>query len=212
MNKSRNSETAEEARITLGLLDAIEQNSALTQRTVARDLGIALGLANAYLKRCVRKGLIKIRHVPANRYAYYLTPRGFAEKSLLTAEYLTASLNFFRTARRECAEVFADCVARGWRRVALAGAGDLGEIATLCAAEHELTLAGFLDERATATHFAGLPVHATLDALGTVDGVIVTDFRDPQATFDRLCRILPSERVLAPALLRISRDRPTLIE
>ena len=39
--------------ITLGLLTAIEQDSTLTQRSVAKDLGIALGLANSYLKRCV---------------------------------------------------------------------------------------------------------------------------------------------------------------
>ena len=40
-----------DAEITLGLLSAVQQNSALTQRTVARELGIALGLANAYLKQ-----------------------------------------------------------------------------------------------------------------------------------------------------------------
>ena len=57
----------DEARITLGLLDAVGTNSSVTQRLVAGELGIALGLANAYLKRCVRKGLIKVQHVPANR-------------------------------------------------------------------------------------------------------------------------------------------------
>ena len=65
--------------------------------------GIALGLANAYLKRCVKKGLIKVSQAPANRYAYYLTPKGFTEKSRLTAEYLTISFNFFRDARAQCA-------------------------------------------------------------------------------------------------------------
>ena len=160
LNETQNSATTaeEEARITLGLLDAVEQNSSLTQRSVARDLGIALGLANAYLKRCVRKGLIKINQAPANRYAYYLTPKGFTEKSRLTAEYLSSSLYFFRTARRSCGDVLTECVARGWQRVALAGTGDLGEIATLCAAEHDLVLVGFLDGRTSETQFAGLPV------------------------------------------------------
>ena len=53
----------DETKITLGLLNAVEANSALTQRTMASELGIALGLANAYLKRCVRKGLIKVQHI-----------------------------------------------------------------------------------------------------------------------------------------------------
>ena len=92
------------------------------------DLGIALGLANAYLKRCVRKGLVKVNQVPANRYAYYLTPQGFAEKSRLTADYLSYSFNFFRGARKQCESVLNDCAARGWRDIALAGVSDLGEI------------------------------------------------------------------------------------
>jgi DNA-binding MarR family transcriptional regulator len=214
MNETQTPTTTgqEEARITLGLLNAVEQNSALTQRSVARDLGIALGLANAYLKRCARKGLIKIKQAPANRYAYYLTPQGFTEKSRLTAEYLTSSLYFFRTARRECGDVMADCVALGWRRIALAGTGDLGEIATLCAAEHRLELAGFFDPRETEGRFAGLPVASTLDELGAVDGFVVTDLRDPQGTFEQICAIVPRERVRAPGMLRISREPPTLMD
>jgi len=84
-------ESHAEAQITLGMLNAVEENSVLTQRSLARELGIALGLANAYLKRCVTKGYIKVTHVPAKRYAYYLTPKGFAEKSRLTARYLAIS-------------------------------------------------------------------------------------------------------------------------
>ena len=57
----------------------------MTRRSLARELGIALGLANAYLKRCAKKGLIKIAQAPANRYAYYLTPQGFARKPAASA-------------------------------------------------------------------------------------------------------------------------------
>ena len=77
-----------DSEITLGVLNAVEENSRVTQRDVAKNVGIALGLTNAYLKRCIKKGLIKVQQVPANRYAYYLTPQGFAEKSRLTGEYL----------------------------------------------------------------------------------------------------------------------------
>jgi hypothetical protein len=73
----------------LGLLESVERDGAQSQRKLASDLGIALGLVNAYLKRCVKKGLLKIGQAPARRYAYYLTPHGFAEKSRLYASYLT---------------------------------------------------------------------------------------------------------------------------
>ena len=118
--------------ITLGVLSAIEEDDRATQRAISQDLGIALGLTNAYLKRCVRKGYVKVQQIPANRYAYYLTPQGFAEKSRLTAEYLSTSFNFFRSSREQCAVLIKECERRRWTRIVLAGYGDLAEIATLC--------------------------------------------------------------------------------
>ena len=49
-----------EDSLTLELLEAIDDKSDLTQRHLADRMGVALGLANSYLKRCVRKGLVKI--------------------------------------------------------------------------------------------------------------------------------------------------------
>lgn len=134
--------------IMLGLLDAVERDPAVTQRSVARELGIALGLANAYLKRCVRKGLIKVSTTPARRYAYYLTPQGFAEKSQLTGRYLANSFSFFRRARAQCAALFAVAAARGQRRLALIGDGDLAEIARLVGREHPVEIVCVLSQPA----------------------------------------------------------------
>lgn len=195
-----------EAQITLGLLNVIHENCAVTQRSVAKDLGIALGLANAYLKRCVKKGLVKVQQAPANRYVYYLTPKGFAEKSQLTARYLSLSFDFFRHARSQCDMVFSECVARDWRRIGLAGAGDLGEIAILCARELPVELVGFLDTAALGRpDFAGLPVATTLDGLGEIDALVLTDLTAPQETFDRLQKEFPPQRILAPRLLNVVR-------
>src|SRR3954463_2287544 len=97
---------AERTRIMLGLLESVQRGDAHSQRRLASDLGIALGLVNAYLKRCVNKGLVKVQNVPARRYAYYLTPQGFAEKSRLTVDYLTSSFGFFREAKADCLVIF----------------------------------------------------------------------------------------------------------
>ena len=200
--------TSNETEITLGLLNAIHENSAVTQRSVARDLGIALGLANAYLKRCAKKGLIKVAQVPSNRYAYYLTRRGFTEKSRLTAEYLSQSFQFFRQARSQCDALFAECARRNWHRVVLVGTSDLGEIASYCARDHSITIIGFADDGANIASFAGLAVTPDLDNIRQADAAIITETRTPQAVFDRVARILPAERVLTPRLLRISRPDP----
>ncbi len=212
MNETRQQSAATdgEAVITLGLLNAVEENSALTQRSVASDLGIALGLANAYLKRCVRKGLIKVSTAPANRYAYYLTPKGFSEKSRLTARYLSISFNFFRNAREQCSAVFGECADQGRRRVLLAGAGDMSEIATLCAADLGLELIGIFDPDSELAEMAGLAVFTALEDSGQYDAVVITDLREPQKMFDRLIKSMPAERVLAPRMLNISRTRPKL--
>lgn len=201
--------------IVLRLLTAIERDSAVTQRKLASELGIALGLANLYLRRCVNKGLVKIGQVPLHRYAYYLTPQGFTEKSRLAAEYLAASFIFFRRARSDCASLLHDCVDAGWRRVALCGTGELAEIAVLTAQEATVEIVCVIDSLVAGQHLVGLSVVASLadacehaGAKG-LDGVIVTDTRAPQTSFDAmvasaLANGLARSRVVAPIMLGIS--------
>ena len=116
-----------EQRLTLELLDAIERSGDVSQRHLASEMGVALGLTNSYLKRCAKKGLVKIREAPANRYFYYLTPKGFAEKSRLTAQFLSDSLTFYRQAAESLNDLFEHCQGRGWTPWAYHGSstGDL---------------------------------------------------------------------------------------
>lgn len=193
-----------ESEITLQLLTAVHENSAVTQRTISRDLGIALGLANAYLKRCVKKGLIKVRQVPRNRYAYYLTPKGFAEKSRMTAEYLSQSFSLFRQARAQYSDLLSSCAARGWTRVAFCGAGDLAEIAGLYAPSVKIEVVGVVDRLAADGAVGPLRVFRDVAELGAVDAILVTDLRDPQAAYELAAKRLPAERVLAPKLLGLA--------
>jgi DNA-binding MarR family transcriptional regulator len=188
---------ASDDAIMLELLDAVERDPAVTQRSVARELGIALGLANAYLKRCVRKGLIKVGTTPPRRYAYYLTPQGFAEKSRLTARYLANSFSFFRRARAQCTELFAAAAARGQKRLALIGDGDLAEIARLVAREHPVEIVGVVPLPADQ---ARLGREA---AKGGVDAVLITALSDSRAAYDAALAAFGAERVHVPALLRV---------
>jgi len=194
---------ADDAEITLGILNAIHENERITQRTVAQDLGIALGLANSYLKRCVKKGLIKVSQAPANRYAYYLTPQGFSEKSRLTAEYLSDSFRFFRDARSQCTEALDEASRRGWKRIALYGASELTEVASLCEASG-VEIVAVVDPAHRQTSFAHLPVVRTIDEAGGIDALLLTALSNPQAIYDRLVCEYPAGRVIVPSLLRIS--------
>jgi len=208
MPQATRSEESENARIVLGLLESVERDGAQSQRKLASDLGIALGLVNAYLKRCVKKGLLKIGQVPPRRYAYYLTPHGFAEKSRLTVEYLSSSFSFFRRAREDCSAVLKAAHARGWNRIALIGVSDLAEIATICALEQGITIVAVVDAEATRDRFVGTPVVPSLDAVpGGFDALVITDLTSTRETMKAALTALEAERVFVPALLQLRRDR-----
>src|SRR5271166_6589583 len=199
---------ADNARIMLGLLESVERGSATSQRGLADELGVALGLVNAYLKRCVKKGLVKVRQAPARRYAYYLTPHGFAEKSRLTVEYLSSSFSFFRRAREDCSLVLKAAHARGWNRIALIGVSDLAEIATICALEQGITIVAVVDPKARIDRFVGTPVVALIDAVpGGFDALVITDLQASRDTLKAALTAVEPERVFVPALLGLRRDR-----
>jgi DNA-binding MarR family transcriptional regulator len=208
MPQAAHSEEPENARIVLGLLESVERDGAQSQRKLASDLGIALGLVNAYLKRCVKKGLVKIGQAPPRRYAYYLTPHGFAEKSRLTVEYLSRSFSFFRRAREDCSSVLKAARARGWNRIALVGVSDLAEIAMICALEQGVTIVAVVDAKARSGRFVGAPIVASIDAVpGDFDALVVTDLQATRETLKVVLGALEVERVFVPALLGLRLDR-----
>jgi DNA-binding MarR family transcriptional regulator len=195
-------ERPDDTRIVLGLLESIERDGGGSQRRLASELGIALGLVNAYIKRCVKKGLMKVGDAPARRYAYYLTPQGFAEKSRLTVEYLSYSFGFFRQAKSDCASVFEAARARGITRIALAGVSDLAEIAAICSLESKVEIVAVVDARRAQEQFVGRGVVATFDGIDlSIDGVIVTDLQNTNDTFDAAVAHYGADRVMIPALL-----------
>jgi DNA-binding MarR family transcriptional regulator len=206
---ARNGES-DNARIVLGLLESVERDGAQSQRRLASDLGIALGLVNVYLKRCVKKGLLKIGQVPPRRYAYYLTPHGFTEKSRLTVEYLSSSFSFFRRAREDCSSVLKAAHARGWNRIALLGISDLAEVATICALEQGTTIAAVVDGKSENIRFVGTPVVSSLAAVpGGFDALVVTDLQATRESVQHVIDQFDADRVLVPALLGIRLDRTT---
>ncbi len=209
MPQAAQGEEADNARIVLGLLESVERDGAQSQRKLASDLGIALGLVNAYLKRCVKKGLLKVSQAPARRYAYYLTPHGFAEKSRLTVEYLSSSFSFFRRAREDCASVLRLAQARGWNRIALVGVSDLAEIAILCALEQGIAIVAVIDAKSKNDRFVGMPVvEAIADVRGGFDALVVTDLEATGESVRTCIDQVDAERVLVPALLGIRINRP----
>lgn len=194
-------------RIVLSLLNSVG-DGAQSQRRIAEELGIALGLVNAYLKRCVKKGYVKVSQAPARRYAYYLTPQGFAEKSRLTVVYLLDSFSFFRQAKADCERTFALAKERNFRSFVLSGKSDLAEIAILSAVDADATIVAIVDSTANKKTFAGKQVVAGYaDIEEDFDAVVITDVFGARRAFDEALQLYGADRVLAPSLLGLDASK-----
>jgi DNA-binding MarR family transcriptional regulator len=160
-----------EARRHLQLLEAVEEDSRVTQRSLATKLGIALGLTNIYLKRMVRKGYIKCVNIQSNRLSYLITPRGIAEKARLTYEFIDYSLHLYGEVRQHLREMLRDCAASG-RSVAIYGRGEAAEIAYLSLKEVGLEPIAIFDDEG-GQRFLGMPVRPIAEHVDVAYDVIV---------------------------------------
>jgi len=145
---------------TLHLLEEIEKNHSPSQRQLARQLGISLGLVNSFIKRLAHKGYFKVTHIPKNRVRYILTTKGAAEKSRLTYEYIKLSYVFFKGARKKMRKLLKRLESQGVKRVVFFGATDLAEIAYLSLYETKIQLTAVLDDHRVGDKFFNHTVQA----------------------------------------------------
>jgi DNA-binding MarR family transcriptional regulator len=186
---------------TLEILAAIEASHDVTQRHLATRLGVALGLANSYLKRCVRKGFVKITQAPANRYLYYLTPQGFAEKSRLTGQYLSVSFDFYRRASGSIVQALRRCDELGARRIVFAGVSELAEISSVRSHDFAFDVIGTFDPAATQNTYLGKPLWTSASQLPVFDLALLTALQDSTETYRQLTGLIEAARVIVPDIL-----------
>jgi DNA-binding MarR family transcriptional regulator len=161
-----------EALRSLLLLAELEKGEPISQREIARRLGIALGLVNSYLKTLVKKGFVQVKAYPRNRFAYLLTPKGFAEKSQLAYRHLSNFHKLYRITRQESLTIFRSLRERGVERVAFCGLDDLTEIAYLSLREAGLELAAVMDDQ-EGLSFLGIPAVSLEEGVAAGSGPVV---------------------------------------
>ena len=188
-------------KITLDLLSALEENENITQRTMAGKLGVALGLANAYLKKSVEKGFVKIKQVPRKRYSYYITPKGFAEKAALTAEYFASSYAFFRKSKSDCELILNECLINGIYDVILSDISELAEITILTSLESKINILGVIGQKKNS--FNGINVYKNFSDLKKYDGIILTEVNKPQQRYNDLLNTFASDKIFIPRILNV---------
>lgn len=188
-------------RILRQILCSVEGNAKVSQRQLSRELGIALGSVNWYLKRCMNKGLIKISQVPLKRYMYFLTPQGMEEKGRLMGHYLKWSLDFFRLGREEASAILGDCAARGQKMIILAGNSDFAEIFIMSAIDYPVSIQAIFDANLKDGKRLRTPV---ISALPTDVDItyIITEITHPQFVWDKLvAHGVQPQSIIIPRLL-----------
>ncbi|HIM15477.1 MAG TPA: winged helix-turn-helix transcriptional regulator, partial [Acidobacteria bacterium] len=162
-----------EERRELAVLEAVERDEQITQRSLASALGIALGLANLYLKRLVKKGYIKCVNVRSNRLLYLITPNGIVEKTRLTYEFIDYSLDLYRGVRKNLKTVLEPLVQSGLTSIAIYGTGEAAELAYLSLRELGIEPVAIVDV-APGGRFLGMTVQSVADLSATnYDRIIV---------------------------------------
>ena len=99
------------------LLKTLEENPGLSQRDLAKRLGISLGKVNFCLKALVEKGSLKINNFRNNEnklaYAYLLTPRGVEQKARMTVQFLKYKVQEYERLRTEIEELQREAKQKG---------------------------------------------------------------------------------------------------
>ncbi len=144
--------------LQLKLFSSIEKNDKISQRYISKDLNVALGLANALIKKFVKKGFLKLSEAPVKRYFYYITPKGLVEKTNLTRQYLKNSLDFYKKAKDNYESIFIQIKHLRFKKVILAGSGELAEIAILASNIQNVRINFIYDNNAKEDMFCGIPV------------------------------------------------------
>ncbi len=141
---------------TLALFEKVEENHQINQRQLAKELGISLGLTNAFIQRVLQKGWMRARQVSARRWMYFLTPQGAMEKSRLTVNYLRRSMRYFQEIKERVNEKLQQLSGQGVKGLYLYGEGDLTEVVMLCLSLWNIKLLGTISPQHLSTSDASL--------------------------------------------------------
>lgn len=93
----------------LRALRLIKDDPGITQRALAKELGISLGAAHYIVRAFLERGLVKLSRFSASPnkrgYAYVLTPKGLAEKAAIAGRFLVRKREEYDVLRRELEEL-----------------------------------------------------------------------------------------------------------
>jgi len=162
-------ETTPEIDREMNLLEQIERDPDVTQASLATQLGVAVGTVNWHLKRLVEKGYVKVKRAQRRKLRYIITPEGIAFRARLTINYIENSMKLYRRTRQRVRDLLAEVKAHGYKRVHIAGEGDIADICRLTCLEQGISVVDQSDgaaPRAPKLEVSGTKVHLRMEGKG----------------------------------------------
>jgi len=183
---------------SLQILEEIDNTHSTSQRYLARKLNISLGLANSFIKRLAKKGYVKITTIPRKRVKYILTPKGFAEKSRLTYEFIQYSFSLYKEALKKLKDLLNNLEKKKVKKVVFYGVSDLAEIASISLKAMDIELVGVVDDSKKGRQFLDFTIRTTAELRGLeFDRIIITTLESKELMVDKLLNInVPKEKII----------------
>ena len=195
--RSDASERLEERR-NLKFLEELEKNPVISQRRLSEKFGIALGLTNTCLRRMVQKGWIRTRVINQRRLGYYLTPKGFTEKTKLTFDHISSNVQRYSELKRMIHQKFLDMQRKGRKRIVFYGVSDEMEVAYITLQGVNLKLVGIVED--DEKFQPGIILGYELEPVSRVhelkpEGVLITSLEDTDRRWERLRSFLDLKKL-----------------
>jgi len=183
---------------SLQILEEIDNTHSTSQRYLARKLNISLGLANSFIKRLAKKGYVKITTIPRKRVKYILTPKGFAEKSRLTYEFIQYSFSLYKEALKKLKDLLNNLEKKKVKKVVFYGVSDLAEIASISLKAMDIELVGVVDDSKKGRQFLDFTIRTTAELRELeFDRIIITTLESKELMVDKLLNInVPKEKII----------------
>ena len=114
------------------ILNLLQENPRISQRDLAKELGVSLGKANYCLRALIERGWVKARNFQKSdnkmAYAYLLTPKGIEEKARVTLRFLKYKISEYEILKREISimQREVESQARSGESASATNAGDGG--------------------------------------------------------------------------------------
>ena len=166
----------------LMLLSEVQDSPETSQRHLAQQLGVSLGLTNLLLRNLSRKGYVRITQAGWRRWLYALTPAGFSRKVQLVVAYIGRFMDQYRMIRRSLREELDTLSLHAESRVAIYGTSEFAELVYLGLREFSIEEVKIFDTGVqNGRRFLGMPVQdvATLRP-DQYDRVMVAILEDVQ--------------------------------